>query len=115
LIVGATNSDLAQRIVYSSGVQNTPNVDTNPLKGKINVTTWARLDRSGQGTNTSAYWFLADRRLVQESLLAPFAQKPQMGAADTVSDTLDWSYPVDLYYAIMAAWPFGVWGSTGAN
>src|SRR3990167_10280036 len=35
LIVSATNEDLAERAVYSSGVVNTPNVDLNPLKSKV--------------------------------------------------------------------------------
>lgn len=116
LIVGGTNSDLAERIVYSGGVQNTPNVDINPLKGKITkVLIWPRLDRSGQGTDTKAYWFMSDSSNVKESLIAPFAQKPQMVAPAMVHDTLDWEYPLDLYYTLLIGHPAFIRGSTGAN
>lgn len=115
LIVGAKNADLAQRICYSSGVTNTPNVDYNPLKGSIDVDIWPRLDLRTGGTDTSAYYFMADSNLVKDSLKAPFAQKPQLTAPSTVPSSLNIEYVVDAYYAIKAAWPYGIWGSTGAN
>lgn len=115
LIVGGTNLDFAQRLCYSSGVANTPNVDNNPLKGTVTVTPWARLDLRSDGTDTSGYWFMADPSLVKDSLKAPFAQKPQLTAPSTIPSSLNLEYVVDAYYAIKAAWPFGIWGSTGAN
>lgn len=116
LVVSATNEDLAERVVYSSGVQGTPNVDLNPLKGKVNnIMVWSRCDTRGDGTDTSAYWFLADARFTKKTLKSPFAQKPMMYAPTEVHDSLNWEYPIDSYYTLGLLWPFGVWGSTGVN
>ena len=116
LIVSATNEDLAERTVYSSGVAGTPNVDLNPLKGKIsNILVWSRCDTSGQAADTSAYWFLADSRFSKKTLKSPFAQKPMMVPPTQVHDSLNWEYPLDSYYTLGLLWPFGVWGATGAN
>ncbi len=116
LIVSATNEDLAERVVYSSGVQGTPNVDLNPLKGKVsNIMVWSRLDTRSDGTDTSAYWFLASKKNVSKTLKSPFAQKPMMGEATQVHDSLTWEYPIDAYYVLFIGQPYNVWGSTGAN
>ncbi len=116
LVVSATNEDLAERVVYSSGVQGTPNVDLNPLKGKVNnILVWSRCDLRSDATDTSAYWFLADSRFSKKTLKSPFAQKPMMAAPTQVHDSYNWEYPIDAYYTIGILWPFGVWGSTGAN
>lgn len=116
LITGPSLSDLAKRTVYSSGVQGTPNVDYNPLKGGLEVDTWVRLDTRGyDSTDTSKYWFMADTSLVKDSLLAPYAQAPQITPPSTEDENLNLSYAIDLYYAIQADWPFGIWGSTGAE
>lgn len=116
LIVSATNEDLAERTVYSSGVAGTPNVDLNPLKGKINnILVWSRLDLRSDATDTSAYWFLGASRYTKKSLKSPFAQRPTMYAPDQVSDSKNWEYDLDAYYTIGGLWPFGIWGSTGVN
>lgn len=117
LVVSATNEDLAERVVYSSGVQGTPNVDLNPLKGKINnILVWSRCDtRGNDSTDTSAYWFLADSRLVTKTLKSPFAQKPMMAPPAVVHDSLNWEYVIDSYYTLGLLYQFGIWGSTGAN
>ena len=115
LIVSAANEDLAERTVYSSGVQGTPNVDLNPLKSKIsNITVWSRLDTRSDGTDTSAYWFMADSRRVKKTLKSPFAQRPMMGGATQVHDSLNWEYPIDAYYTLFIGQPYNVFGSTGA-
>lgn len=116
LIVSATNEDLAERTVFSTGVQGTPNVDLNPLKSKVsNILIWSRLDLNGAGTDTSAYWFMADSRNVKRTLKSPFAQKPMMGQATQVHDSLTWEYPIDAYFTLFIGQPFNVWGSTGVN
>jgi len=116
LIVSATNEDLAQRTIFSSGVVGTPNVDLNPLKGKIsNIKVWSRLDTRGDGTDTSAYWFMADSKNVKKTLKSPFAQKPMMGAATQIHDSLNWEYPIDSYYTMFIGQPYNVFGSTGVN
>ena len=117
LIVSATNEDLAERTVYSSGVQGTPNVDLNPLKGKVNnILVWSRCDtRQNDSTDTSAYWFLADDRLVKKTLKSPFAQRPMLYAPAMVDDSKNWEYTIDSYYTIGLSYQFGIWGSTGVN
>lgn len=116
LIVSETNDDLARRIVFSQGVQGTPNVDNNPLSGKIkNIMTWSRTDTRGDGTDTSAYWFMADSRNVKKTLKSPFAQRPMMGGATQVHDSLNWEYPIDSYYTMFLGQPYNVWGATGVN
>lgn len=114
LIVSATNEDIAERVVYSSGVQGTPNVDLNPLKGKVsNIIVWSRLDTRSDATDTSAYWFMASSKGVKKSLKSPFAQRPMMGAATQVHDSLNWEYPIDSYYTIGIGYPKNIFGSTG--
>lgn len=116
LIVPATLEDLAERTVYSSGVQGTPNVDLNPLKGKIsNIKVWSRLDTNSAGTDTSAYWFMASSKNVKKSLKSPFAQRPMMGVPKEVHDSYNWEYPIDSYYTLLCGHPKNIFGSTGAN
>ncbi len=116
LVVSATNEDLAERTVYSSGVAGTPNVDLNPLKGKVNnILVWSRCDTRGDAVDTSAYWFLAASQFVKKTLKSPFAQRPMMSAPTQVHDSLNWEYPLDSYYTLGALWQFGIWGSTGVN
>lgn len=115
LYVAPANFDLGQRIVYSGGVQGTPNVDINPIKGMVNeVVAWSKLSTSSQGTATSAYWFMCDSGLVKDSLLNIIAQPPMMHEAENVTETQNWLYPVDAYFALRAAWPFAIWGSQGS-
>lgn len=117
LIVPATQEDLAERTVYSSGVVGTPNVDLNPLKGKVsNILVWSRLDtRQNDNTDTSNYWFLADESIVKKTLKCPFAQRPTMYAPNQIDDSKNWEYTIDAYFTMGALYPFGIWGSTGVN
>lgn len=116
IIFTPTNEDLVNRLVLSEGVGGTPNVDINPIKGKIkNLISWAKLETSSVVTSSSAYWFMADSKKIKDSLLAPFAQKPMMAGATQVHDSLNWEYPIDAYYVLQAAWPFGIRGCTGAG
>lgn len=117
LIVSATNEDLGERVVYSSGVQGTPNVDLNPLKGKVsNILVWSRLDaRGNDSTDSSAYWFMASSTKSKKTLKSPFAQKPMMYAPEQISDSRSWEYDLDAYYTLGLLYPFFVFGSTGVN
>jgi len=116
LIVSATNEDLAERVVFSTGVQGTPNVDLNPLKSKVsNIKVWTRLDTDGAGNDRSAFWFMADPRNVKSTLKSPFAQRPQMGEATQVHDSLNWEYPIDSYYVLFIGQPYNVFGSQGTD
>lgn len=116
LIVSANKEDLAERLIFSGGVATTPNVDINPLKGKVNkIMVWSKLDTRSDGTDTSNYWFLADGRRVKKTLKAPFAQKPTMQQAEQVTETQNWLYPIDGYYALGLGHAAYIFGSTGAN
>lgn len=116
LVVTPTNEDLAERTVMSSGVQGTPNVDLNPLKSAVsNIVVWERLETRGDGTDTSAYWFLASSALVKDALHAPMTQLPMLDGGTEVHDTKNVEYVLDAYYALGIGSPFGIWGSTGAN
>lgn len=116
LIVSANKEDLAERLIFSTGVATTPNIDINPLKGKINkIMVWSKLDNRSDGTDTSAYWFLADSRRVKKCLKAPFAQRPKMQEAEQVTETQNWLYPIDGYYALGLGYPAYIFGSTGVN
>lgn len=116
LIVSAGNEDLAERLVYSQGVAGTPNIDINPIKGKIkNIIVWSKLDENSAGTDTSDYWFMADSRKVKKCLKAPFAQRPMMHEAENVTETQNWLYPLDAYYVLGLGYPSGIFGSTGVN
>lgn len=116
LLVSATNHDLAQRIVYSQGVQGTPNVDSNPLRSDVNsLVLWSRLDADAQGTDRSAYWYMADSRNVKMTLRSPFAQRPMMFPPDEVNDSKTWEYTADMFYVLGADHPKNIFGSTGAN
>ena len=116
LLVSATNYDLAQRIVYSQGVQGTPNVDSNPLRGDVNsLVMWSRLDLDAAGNDKSDYWFLADSRNVKSTLRSPFAQRPMMYPPEEVNDSKTWEYTGDMFYVLGADHAKNIFGSTGAN
>lgn len=114
LIVSATNEDLAERIVFSSGVQGTPNVDSNPLKGKINqIIVWPRLDVRTGGTDTDAYWFMCDSSKVGESLKSKFAERPSLDAPEEVYENKTWEYSIDYFYTTGLGYPAYIRGSRG--
>lgn len=116
LIVSPENEDLAERIVYSNQINNSQDNDTNGLKGKINkIIVWPRLSVRSDGTDTSAYWFLADSRKVGESLRALFAERPSLDAPEQVYDSKNWEYSLDYFYAIGIGHPAYIFGSTGVN
>lgn len=99
LCVTAKNEDLANRIIFSDGVQGTNNVDTNPLRGWVKkIVVWPRLDVSGAGTDTDDYWFMADSRKVKESLKMFFAERPSLDAPEEVYENKNWEYTLDFFY-----------------
>lgn len=114
VLVSATNYDLAQRIIYSTGVQGTPNVDSNPLRSDVNsLVMWSRLDADAAGTDRSARWFMCDSRNVKQSLRSPFSQRPTMYPPEEVNDSKTWEYTADMFYAMGMDHPKNVFGSTG--
>jgi hypothetical protein len=114
LIVSAAKEDLAERIVFSTGVQGTPNVDSNPVKGKIkSIIVWPRLDVRTGGTDTSAYWFMCDSGKVGESVKMLFAERPSLDAPDQCYENKNWDYSLDFFYSIGLAFPAYIRGSRG--
>lgn len=116
LVVSAANEDLAERLIYSVQLPGGPDNDVNPIKGKVkNLIVWSKLDTRSDGTDTSAYWFMTDSRRVKRQMKAPFAQKPMMHEAENVTETQNWLYPLDAYYALGLGYPSAIYGATGAN
>lgn len=116
LLVSSTNHDLASRIIYSPGVQGTPNVDSNPLRSDVNaLVEWSRLDQDAAGNDRSARWFMCDSRNVKKTLRSPFAQRPSMFPPEEINDSKTWEYTADMFYAMGADHPKNLCGSTGAN
>ena len=114
LLVSAINEDLANRIVFSGGVQGTPNVDNNPVRGWIKkVLVWPRIDVRSDGTDTDAYWFLADSRQVGESLKSKFAERPSLDAPEQVYANKDWRWSLDFFYTVGLGFPAYIRGSRG--
>lgn len=116
LIVSPENEDLANRIVFSEQMNGTSNNDINPLKGKIkNILVWPRLSVSGDGTDKSAFWFLADSKIVKESLQAKFAERPSLDPPDQAYKNKNWDYSCDFYYTIGRGYPAGIAASNGTG
>ncbi len=115
LVVSPSKEDIAERIIFSSGVQGTPNVDSNPLNGKVAIKVWERLEEDSAATDKSAYWFMYDSKKVGESLKVLFAEKPSLDAPDQVYRNKNWEYSIDFYYTIGQGFPAYVWGSKGTN
>lgn len=116
LIVSLENEDLAERIIYSSGISGSMNNDTNSLKGKIKkLIVWPRLSTRSDGTDTSAYWFMASSAMVGESLKARFAERPSIDAPEQVYDNKNWEWSCDFFFALGIGHPAYIYGSTGVN
>lgn len=116
LVVAPNLEDFAYRIVNSTNISGSPNNDINPLKGSIKeIIVWEKLEARSDGTDTKAYWFMADSSKVKNSLKALYAQKPMMQAPELVHDTQDWDYVLDAYYALGLGFPIYIWGSKGTN
>lgn len=116
LVVGPDNEDLAERLLYSTQIPGEANNDLNALKGKIKtLKVWERLDLRSDGTDTSAYWFLADGSKVKKTLKAFFTDRPQLVAPDEVFANDDWEYKVRMVYSRGFGWAPYLRGSTGVN
>lgn len=115
LIVWPDLEDLARRIVESDQIQGSANNDTNGNLKSIKIVVWDRLGANSAGTDTSAYWFMADSRQVDESLKAIFAQRPMLEAPDEVYKNKNWDYSLDFYYTLWRGYAPYIRGSKGDN
>ncbi len=116
LIYAPSNADLAERIVLSDLIPGSANNDKNTLKGKIkNMIEWERLETRSDGTDTSAYWFMADSTRVGETLQALFAERPSLDAPDQVYVNKNWEYSLDYFYTIGIGYAAYLYGSSAAG
>jgi hypothetical protein len=111
LIISPDHEDLADRICNSEYLPGSANNDRNPLKGKIKVVVWPRLALASDGTDTSAYWFMADSTGIKESLQCLFAERPSLDAPEQVYENKNWAYSIDFFYSIGAGFPAYISGS----
>ena len=116
LIVPVALEDLAERILNSDLMPGSSYNDVNSLKGKVTtLIVWECLDTRTDGTDTSAYWFMADSSKVGESLQCLFAERPTLDAPDEIYSNKNWDYSCDFYYAIGRGYPAYVFGSNASG
>lgn len=115
IIVGPDLEDLARRIVDSEGIVGTANRETNEYLKGMNVIVWERLGATSQGTDTSAYWFMADSARLPQGLRAYFKQKPQISAPAVYGPNMIWNYELDYFYDYGCVTPIYLYGSNGTN
>lgn len=116
VVVGPNNEDLAERLLFSNNIPGEANNDVNSLKGKMkNLLVWERLDLRTGGTDTSAYWFMADSSKVKKTLKAYFTQRPTLLPPDQVFANGNWDYKVRMVYSRGFGWAAYIRGSTGVN
>lgn len=116
LIVPVALEDLAERILNSDLMPGSSNNDVNSLKGKVTtLIVWECLDTRTDGTDTSAYWFMADSSKVGESLQCLFAERPTLDAPDECYSNKNWDYSCDFYYAIGRGYPAYIFGSNASG
>lgn len=113
LLVAPEKEDEALRIINSSLISGSAENDINPLRGKVSVKSWSKLQTRTGGTDTSGYWFLYDSSRVKNSLQALFRERPSLDAPEQVYKNKNWDYSVDFYYAILRGFQAYIWGSTG--
>ena len=115
LIVSPKNEDLARRIIESEGMSGTANNDSNPLRGRMNLIVWPRLNINSAGTDTSDYWFMYDSQKVGETLKVLFSERPSLDAPEVVYSNKNWEYTLDYFYTLGTGYPLYIWGTTGAG
>lgn len=113
LLVPPSLYDDAMRICESDRMNGTGDNDVNPLKGKVKVQLWERLETRTDGTDCGAYWFMYDSSKVGNSLKAKFAERPSLDAPEQVYKNKNWDYTIDFYYTIGRGWPAFIYGSSG--
>ena len=117
ILIGPDLIDTVNRIVFSEQISGSANWDPNMfVKGTIKeVKVWERLNQTGQGTSTAAYWFMYASRKVSETLKILFKQRPDFGAPKMVDENKDWEYPIDFYYTLGRGFAPYLRGSKGDN
>jgi hypothetical protein len=113
LIIGPDLEDLADRICNSEYLPGSANNDKNPLKGKIKIVVWPRLATAADGTDGTAYWFMADSKGINETLQCLFSERPSLDAPEQVYANKNWDYSLDFFYTIGIGYQAYIAGSKG--
>ena len=98
LIVSPGDEDLAERLIGSEFLPGSANNDKNPLYKKMKIIVWPRLAAAADGTDTSAYWYLADSTGVKKTLKSKFAERPTLDPPDVVYRSKNWGFSCDFFY-----------------
>jgi len=115
LIVPPSLEDLAYRIVESDKLQGSQDNDTNNwLRKRVKIIVWDRLESAADGTDTSAYWFMADSRKIMKVLKMLFSERPTLDAPDILYTNKEWDWTIDFYYTLGFGYPIGLVGSNGS-
>lgn len=116
LLVPPSLLDEAYRHIYSDKISGGSENDTNMLlKGKFKIKEWDRLETRGDGTDTSAYWFMYDSKNIEESLIALFKQRPMIYPPETFSPNLTWNYMLDFLFTYGFGYQAYIYGSNGTS
>jgi hypothetical protein len=113
LLVAPSKEDEAMRMLESEKISGSFENDINPLKNKVKLVVWEKLETRSDGTDTSAYFFMYDSKKVGESLRALFAEKPSLDAPEQVYKNKNWDYSLDFYYTLGRGYPAYIYGSNG--
>lgn len=111
LLVAPSKEDEAYRMINSSQISGSFENDINPLKGKVEIVVWEKLETRSDGTDTSAYWFMYDSKRVGDSLKVIFREKPTLDAPEQVYKTKNWDWSIDYYYTLGRGYPAYIFGS----
>lgn len=111
LLVAPSKEDEAMRMIDSAQISGSFENDINPLKGKVKVMVWEKLEERSDGTDTSNYFFMYDTKKVKETLRALFAERPSLDAPEQVYKNKNWDYSMDFYYTIGRGFSAYLYGS----
>ena len=113
LIVPPSLEDAAERMIFSEGIYGSPNREINPLKNKIKILVWPRLETRSDATDTSKYWFMADSSKVKDTLQAIFAKKPSLDPPEVIYASKSWEWSLFYYYVVGLGLQDAIFGSRG--
>jgi len=117
IIIPPELEDAAIRYTETIQLPGTPNNDTNKYVTQTikQIIVWERLSTRSDGTDTSAYWFMASSRKVGKSLKCKFAERPTLDAPDEVYSNKNWEWSIDFFYTRGIGYPQYICGSNGGN
>jgi len=115
ILVAPSKEDEVMRIINSEKISGSAENDLNPLKGKMQVKVWEKLETRTGGTDTSAYWYMYDSKKVNETLQALFRERPSLDAPEQVYKNKNWDYSIDFYYTLGRGYSPYLFGSNSSG